>query len=59
MSFKNHLSEAKEYADEQSAKDALKAMQATGFFSDLAVYLKEADGKAYLAGERDSFHPVG
>lgn len=56
MSFKNHLSEAKEYADETAAKEALRAMQSTGFFSDLAVYMKEEDGKAYVAGERDSFH---
>ncbi|MBQ8655527.1 MAG: hypothetical protein IJ527_00455 [Prevotella sp.] len=58
MSFKNHLSEAKEYATEDAAKTDLKAMQQTGFFSDLEVYLKEEDGKAYVAGERDSFHPV-
>jgi hypothetical protein len=59
MSFKNDLSLAKEYEAEEDAILDLQAMQATGFFSDLQVYLKEEDGKAYLIGERDNFHPMG
>lgn len=59
MSFKNDLSQAKEYEAEEDAILDLQAMQATGFFSDLQVYLKEEDGKAYVMGERDNFHPMG
>ena len=59
MSFKNNLSEAKEYEAEEDAILDLQALQATGFFSDLEIYLKEEDGKAYVMGERDNFHPMG
>lgn len=59
LSFKNNLNEAKEYDAEEDAILDLQAMQQTGFFSDLSVYLKEEDGKAYLMGERDNFHPIG
>ncbi len=59
LSFKNNLSEAKEYDAEEDAILDLQAMQQTGFFSDLSVYLKEEDGNAYLMGERDNFHPIG
>ena len=59
MSFKNDLGQAKEYEAELDAILDLQAMQATGFFSDLQVYLKEEDGKAYVMGERDNFHPMG
>jgi hypothetical protein len=59
MSFKNDLSEAKEYDAEEDAILDLQCMQQTGFFNDLEVYLKEEDGKAYLMGERDNFHPMG
>ncbi len=59
MSFKNDLSLAKEYEAEEDAILDLQAMQATGFFSDLQIYLKEEDGKAYVMGERDNFHPMG
>ena len=59
MSFMNDLSLAKEYEAEEDAILDLQAMQATGFFSDLQVYLKEEDGKAYVMGERDNFHPMG
>lgn len=58
MSFQNDLSKAKGYATEEAAKSDLRQMQETGFFSDLEVYLQE-NGKAYLADERDSFHPLG
>ncbi len=59
MSFKNDLSEAKEYEAEEDAILDLQAMQATGFFNDLEIYLKEEDGKAYVMGERDNYHPMG
>ena len=59
MSFKSDLKDAKEYDAEEEAIIELQNMQATGFFSDLSVYLKEEDGKAYLIGERDNFHPMG
>jgi hypothetical protein len=59
MSFKNDLSLAKEYEAEEDAILDLQAMQTTGFFSDLQIYLKEEDGKAYVMGERDNFHPMG
>jgi len=59
MSFKNNLSEAKEYEAEEDAILDLQAMQATGFFNDLEIYLKEEDGKAYVMGERDNYHPMG
>ena len=58
MSFKNDLGEAKEYDEEENAYLDLQAMQQTGFFSDLRVYLKEEDGKAYVMGERDNYHPM-
>ena len=57
--FKNDLKDAKEYDAEEDAIIELQSMQQTGFFSDLSVYLKEEDGKAYLIGERDNFHPMG
>ena len=56
MAFKNDLAAAKEFAALDEAKAALAKMQETGYFFDLQVYLKEADGKAYAAFERDSFH---
>ena len=59
MSFKNDLKDAKEYDAEEDAIIELQSMQQTGFFSDLSVYLKEEDGKAYLIGERDNFQPMG
>ena len=59
MSFVNDLKEAKEYDAEEDAILDLQSMQETGFFSDLEVYLKEEDGKAYVIGERDNFHPMG
>ena len=32
-------------------------IQLTGYFTDLSIYLVQ-DGKAYIAGERDNYHPV-
>lgn len=58
MSFNNDLNLAKEYEAEENAIIDLQAMQQTGFFSDLTVYLKEEDGKAYLIGERDNYYPM-
>jgi len=58
MSFCNEMSKAKSYATPNEAKVELEQMQKTGYFTDLSVYLLE-DGKAYIAGERDSFQPIG
>jgi len=55
LEFTNHLASAKEYTDEQVARDSLSELQLTGYFSDLQVYLKE-DNKAYKPDERDSFY---
>lgn len=57
MAFINSLAEAKEFDEIEKAKAALAKMQETGYFFDLQVYLKETDGNAYKAFERDSFHP--
>ena len=54
LEFTNHLATAKEYLKEEEAKDNLKKIQETGYFSDLQIYLKE-DNKAYKPDERDSF----
>ncbi len=54
LEFTNHLASAKEYLAEDDAKQNLKVIQETGYFSDLQVYLKE-DNKAYKPDERDSF----
>ena len=55
LEFTNHLASAKEYNNEGTASTDLKELQKTGYFGDLMVYMKE-EGKAYKAGERDSFH---
>jgi hypothetical protein len=54
LEFTNHLASAKEYLVETEARQQLKAIQETGYFSDLQVYLKE-ENKAYKPDERDSF----
>ena len=54
LEFTNHLASAKEYIAEEEAKKNLVALQETGYFSDLQVYMKE-DNKAYKPDERDSF----
>ncbi len=54
LEFTNHLASAKEYLSEEYAKNNLKKIQETGYFSDLQIYLKE-DNKAYKPDERDSF----
>lgn len=57
MAFNNNLQEAKEFDEIDKAKNALAKMQETGYFFDLQVYLKEGDGNAYKAFERDSYQP--
>ena len=54
LEFTNHLASAKEYTDEDFAKSQLKELQATGYFSDLQIYLLDGN-KAYKTDERDSF----
>ena len=54
LEFTNHLATAKEYLKEEEAKENLKKIQETGYFSDLQIYMKE-DNKAYKIDERDSF----
>ena len=56
LEFTNHIASAKEFHDLEETKSELKKLQETGYFTDLQVYLKEEDGKAYKPGERDSFH---
>ena len=57
MSFCNEMDKAKTFDDPYAAKEELDQMQKTGYFTDLGVYLLE-DGKAYIAGERDNYHPI-
>ncbi|MBO4820602.1 MAG: hypothetical protein J5548_03960 [Prevotella sp.] len=57
MSFCNELEKAKAFGDPEEAFDQLRQMQKTGYFTDLGIYLVQ-DGKAYIAGERDNYHPV-
>ena len=57
MSFCNEMGKAKTFADSNVALEELKKMQLTGYFTDLSIYLVQ-DGKAYIAGERDNYHPV-
>ena len=54
LEFTNHLATAKEYLKEEEAKENLRKIQETGYFSDLQIYMKE-DNKAYKIDERDSF----
>ena len=53
LEFTNHLASAKEYLAEEDAKANLKAIQETGYFSDLQIYMKEAN-KAFKIDERDT-----
>ena len=57
LEFTNHLASAKEFNAEDVAKSQLKELQTTGYFTDLGIYLLQ-DGKAYIAGERDNYHPI-
>lgn len=56
LEFTNHIASAKEFHNMEESQNELKKLQETGYFTDLQVYLKEEDGKAYKPGERDSFH---
>ena len=57
MSFCNILDQAKTYGSPEQAFDDLRNMQMTGYFTDLGIYLIQ-DVKAYIAGERDNYHPI-
>ena len=57
MTFCSEMDKAKTFADPYKAKEELDHMQKTGYFTDLGVYLME-DGKAFIAGERDSYQPI-
>ena len=54
LEFTNHLASAKEFTDEAFAKNQLRELQTTGYFSDLQVYFKE-DNKAHKIDESDAF----
>lgn len=54
LEFTNHLASAKEYIDDAKAKEQLKVLQETGYFTDLQVYAVE-NNKAFKPDERDSF----
>ncbi len=56
LEFTNHIATAKEFKGFEATKEELKKLQETGYFTDLQVYIKEEDGKAYKPDERDSFH---
>ena len=57
MAFTGQMDEAMTFAEPYEAKENLEKMQQTGYFTDLGIYLVE-DGKAYIAGERDSYQPI-
>ena len=53
LEFTNHLASDKEYLAEEDAKANLKAIQETGYFSDLQLYMKE-NNKALKIDEQDT-----
>lgn len=57
MSFCSTLDKALQFESPLEAGDTLQQMQLTGYFTDLGVYILQ-DGKAYIAGERDNYHPT-
>ncbi len=57
MAFTSQMDDAMTFEEAEVAKDSLDKMQQTGYFTDLGIYLLE-DGKAYIAGERDSYQPI-
>lgn len=57
MAFCNNMSEAKTFGTPEEALGQLQQMQLTGYFTDLSVYLVQ-DGRAYIAGENDNYHPI-
>ena len=57
MAFCNAIDQAKTFANPEQALQQLQEMQLTGYFMDLGVYLVQ-DGRAYIAGESDNYHPI-
>lgn len=57
MSFCNVMADAKAFETPEAALAQLQEMQLTGYFMDLGVYLVQ-DGRAYIAGESDNYHPI-
>ena len=57
MSFCNVMTDAKAFETPEAALAQLQEMQLTGYFMDLGVYLVQ-DGRAYIAGESDNYHPI-
>jgi len=55
LEFTNHIATAKEFHDFEETKAELKKLQETGYFTDLQVYIKDEDGKAYRPNESDAF----
>jgi hypothetical protein len=56
LEFTNHIATAKELHGFEDTKAELKKLQETGYFTDLQVYVKDEDGKAYRPNESDAFH---
>ena len=56
LEFTNHIATAKECHGFEETKAQLKKLQETGYFTDLQVYVKDEDGKAYRPNESDAFH---
>ncbi len=56
LEFTNHIASAKEFHGFEATKGELKKLQETGYFTDLQVYVKDEDGKAYRPNESDAFH---
>ena len=51
--FTSQLTHAKEYQQEEDAQINLAEIQATGYFSDLQIYVKK-DNKAFMINEQDA-----
>ena len=56
LEFTNHIATAKECPGFEETTAAQKKLQETGYFTDLQVYIKDEDGKAYRPNESDAFH---
>ena len=56
LEFTNQIATAKEFHGCEDTKAELKKLQETGYFTDLQVYVKDEDGKAYRPNESDAFH---
>ncbi len=55
LEFTNHIASAKEFKGFEATKEELRKLQETGYFSDLQVYIKEENGKAYRPDESDAY----